>query len=486
MASGSQHTSGASSSADFIRLSHSHPPIDMAVDHIYFTFPSGRLTYDCVTCNAQCCRGHGYLLNRDLQADAHLRSRPNLHLFVGPDDEERNGTSVTIRNCPPGCFFLTQKGMCGIQLQHGYAAKPETCRLFPFNYFRRTRSHLIVSPHPTLCPLQVTPQERIDEKSRHDALFRDMQFQGITKEVPVCAERHGLPSEEVVALEQAIQAESARHETGSYVSFAATQLELTSLLLSRFSSAMDLGPSHVQLEVMEGFCTSAGRLLELSLSSDDLHDPLLTRTMIVATPFFRSLLVFGTGESDKSSPERVASLSRVPYVMMGIYVLAVAARTAGMATVTFQTLSRLAHSFDDLLLLLSDSNRVMVWTPGVSIPVSVSQEQDFETAYLRVAKALLAGQQRRRPVPLGDVLLEHCPFTGPARIRFLSMLARSLVTRIVPLTESAPFKVSLWGSVRSAIQRTALAVADEELASRFLTRQGSASVRDVPARNASH
>jgi hypothetical protein len=35
---------------------------------------------------------------------------------------------VGMKNCPPACFFLDNDGLCGIQVEHGYDAKPETCR----------------------------------------------------------------------------------------------------------------------------------------------------------------------------------------------------------------------------------------------------------------------------------------------------------------------------------------------------------------------
>lgn len=94
-----------------------------------------RLTYDCVRCNATCCRGHGFSLDASSQERDRVYERANLHIFSQVRHGNLSSRHDTITNCPPACFFLTEDGLCGIQLEHGYDQKPETCRLFPFNQF---------------------------------------------------------------------------------------------------------------------------------------------------------------------------------------------------------------------------------------------------------------------------------------------------------------------------------------------------------------
>ena len=112
---------------------------------IYFPFPSGRLGYDCVTCQAKCCRGFGYMTTVGAELDRQFEMRPTLPLFVSPPDPRTSGGQVSIGNCAPGCFFLADDGRCDIHRERGFAAKPETCRLFPFNNFRRVGRFLIVA-----------------------------------------------------------------------------------------------------------------------------------------------------------------------------------------------------------------------------------------------------------------------------------------------------------------------------------------------------
>lgn len=123
-------------------------------ERLYFAFRSDGFSYDCVSCKAHCCRGHGYSLSTGQELDTQLRLRPSLRMFLSSNDA---GTSYHVSNCAPACFFLTHDNTCSVQVTSGYQAKPETCRLFPFNHFRRVGDFLIILPHVSLCPLKVSP-----------------------------------------------------------------------------------------------------------------------------------------------------------------------------------------------------------------------------------------------------------------------------------------------------------------------------------------
>lgn len=106
-----------------IRLRGTTPEVDVDVDHVYFPFASGRPTYDCATCGSQCCRGHDVLASRGPELDDQLGAMPALRFFV-PSSGQTTGRTLLLRNYQPGCCFLSEGGLCGIQCGRGYAAKP--------------------------------------------------------------------------------------------------------------------------------------------------------------------------------------------------------------------------------------------------------------------------------------------------------------------------------------------------------------------------
>lgn len=160
-----------------IRLHQASPPVDIPSDNVYFAFASGRLSYDCVTCNAKCCRGHGYLLQRRDELQRHLAIRPHLKYFIDHAGKESR-RQLLVKNCPPACFFLNTHGLCTLHVEDGYDAKPETCRLFPFNVLRRVANYVVVTPHSSLCPLEISSLGAERPESTHQELLKAMASQG--------------------------------------------------------------------------------------------------------------------------------------------------------------------------------------------------------------------------------------------------------------------------------------------------------------------
>ena len=117
----------------------------------YFTFPDGGLTYDCPTCGQLCCRGKGFALGGGELVPL-LKKAPALapHLYL------RAGGSLGAIDLTDGCWFLAGDGNCALESQHGRAAKPSTCRLFPFNRVFRVGDVRVVDMNSVLCPLQAT------------------------------------------------------------------------------------------------------------------------------------------------------------------------------------------------------------------------------------------------------------------------------------------------------------------------------------------
>jgi len=121
------------------------------VDDLYFTWPDRRLRYDCRSCGA-CCKGHGIGLDvTGGQLVQLLARRPALAGFL-----RRRGEAITAFNPRDRCWFLADDGLCRIEVEDGRAAKPASCRLFPFNRVFRIGPYTIVDYNSVICPLRVT------------------------------------------------------------------------------------------------------------------------------------------------------------------------------------------------------------------------------------------------------------------------------------------------------------------------------------------
>jgi Fe-S-cluster containining protein len=120
------------------------------VEAVYFTWPDRRFRYECRGCGA-CCRGHGIGLDIEGGQLAQLTARrPEIVPFL-----RRRGDAITAFNPRDRCWFLDDGGLCRIEIEDGRAAKPASCRLFPFNRVFRIGGHLIVDYNSVICPLVV-------------------------------------------------------------------------------------------------------------------------------------------------------------------------------------------------------------------------------------------------------------------------------------------------------------------------------------------
>ncbi|HEX5057708.1 MAG TPA: YkgJ family cysteine cluster protein [Kofleriaceae bacterium] len=128
----------------------------MAGEHIYFTWPDRRLRYDCRGCGA-CCKGLG--VGIDVVAGQLVQlvtRRPELAAFV-----RRRGDAVTAFNPRDRCWFLADDGLCRVEVEDGRAAKPASCRLFPFNRVFRAGAYTIVDYNSVICPLAVVASDGV-------------------------------------------------------------------------------------------------------------------------------------------------------------------------------------------------------------------------------------------------------------------------------------------------------------------------------------
>jgi Fe-S-cluster containining protein len=120
------------------------------LEHVYFTWPDRRFRYECRGCGA-CCKGHGIGIDvAGGQLVQLLTRRPALAAFL-----RRRGEAITAFNPRDRCWFLADDGLCRIEVEDGRAAKPASCRLFPFNRVFRLGAYTIVDYNSVICPLTV-------------------------------------------------------------------------------------------------------------------------------------------------------------------------------------------------------------------------------------------------------------------------------------------------------------------------------------------
>ena len=133
---------------------------------VYFTWPDGRFRYDCRGCGA-CCKGHGIGLDvTGGQLTQLVARRPAIAAFL-----RRRGEAITAFNPRDRCWFLADDGLCRVEVEDGRAAKPASCRLFPFNRVFRIGSYTIVDYNSVICPLAVSDG---DDGVRHAEVLAEI------------------------------------------------------------------------------------------------------------------------------------------------------------------------------------------------------------------------------------------------------------------------------------------------------------------------
>ncbi|HXU68838.1 MAG TPA: YkgJ family cysteine cluster protein [Polyangia bacterium] len=138
---------------------------------LHFAFGDGAVGYDCVACGARCCKGLGFALGSGELVPLLARA-PRLAPFMQP----MRG-AVHVLDLEDGCWALADDGRCSIETEHGHAAKPSTCRLFPVNRLVRIDGVLIVDVQLSHCPLvdaRTNPRTVI----RWDEIARDLEAAG--------------------------------------------------------------------------------------------------------------------------------------------------------------------------------------------------------------------------------------------------------------------------------------------------------------------
>jgi Fe-S-cluster containining protein len=120
-----------------------------AFDRVLFTWPDRVFSYACRGCGA-CCKGLGIGLDAaGGQLEPLTTAYPQLIPFL-----RRRGDALTAFNPRDRCWFLADDGLCRVETELGRAAKPASCRLFPFNRVFRLGSWTVVDYNSVICPLR--------------------------------------------------------------------------------------------------------------------------------------------------------------------------------------------------------------------------------------------------------------------------------------------------------------------------------------------
>ena len=119
---------------------------------VYFAYRDGALGFACARCDKRCCNRQWTV---EHARDQTLTRHPSLALFA-----RASATSPGLRVVElfgERCVFLDGGGLCSIHREHGRAAKPLACRLFPAaELYRLGRIDTIaVLPQADHCPLEV-------------------------------------------------------------------------------------------------------------------------------------------------------------------------------------------------------------------------------------------------------------------------------------------------------------------------------------------
>jgi Fe-S-cluster containining protein len=416
-------------------------------ERLYFAFPSGRLTYDCVACGFQCCRGYGYACTNEREVEAQRQRGAALGFFSESMSGRGEGVGCRVSNVRPACFFLRDDGLCDVQVRHGYIAKPETCRLFPFNIVKRLGEQFIVLPHPTLCPLRGKPRGSSSFQSDHERLYHEMVTQGVNSTTPAVSPYNasmllGVESEVTRCAEQAIDAGS-----------------VAVLWDAQCYAATD-------------YCRAAGRKRELPLEDgwfDDAFERIVgvmpqtewveceevVRAVAATVPALRFQML----TTDPTASRRALRVERVPFVIRGLHLIVALARQAGARVLTVTSVIDLFEKFRSLLLVIAHSDLSLRWSSSVLVRVGAAGQGAHEQrAFVSAVRALLRG--RRKPAALGTVIAADVSGTVSERVASLRRVAGALCDGLDGLYEGdeASKRAAADAAVRTLLQHWALRI----------------------------
>jgi hypothetical protein len=353
------------------------------------------------------------------EIEAQLALRPAVQFFLDPCGRPAN-RHYHARNCAPACFFLSDDGLCRIQTERGFDAKPETCRLFPFNRIFRVGSFLLVMPHQNLCPLEVVTEQGGSDASDHELILAELQRTDVSSHIT-----EGLPSTTDVAAvvemeRRLIQSSRAFFAEADFFGFVAAQIADRTDNVS--------GASATLRAVVTDYIRSIECCLGVDGTSVSMDDASFRRTLIAISPVVRAHWLFPEARS-ASAIEAVTS-DRAPFLLLALFVLGRLAMAAGMSTVTYQSLMRIVTDNAQLISLLGGLNVATTLRTDTLIDVSPLGNRPTQVQFVEVLRALRNNRDRSSEATLGEILGRHSGPEGLDRVVFLKLVAQRLAGKL--------------------------------------------------------
>ena len=276
---------------------------------LYFAFPDGVFNYVCAECTALCCKGHGFggSLEKEL--------RPLFVLY--PQIESmairREGDVIEFATPSSGCLLLDSDNWCRIEKEHGKAAKPSICNLFPFNSFMQIGNTIAVRPH-FLCPLRVQVPARPGYVEGTHA-----NLETVIRSSPMISSEFMNTRKPPFGMNPSVNANSVLEREASF-------RDICSLELGQSSFAGVLRRASADPDALGGFVVRAAQILGLPVPSqprDSVDDLLIS----LAAPLRLEMLHLSSEAILRALAlgeiifRQAVSLSHIPLTPQGAYTI---------------------------------------------------------------------------------------------------------------------------------------------------------------------
>ena len=295
---------------------------NLSNETLYFAFPDGVFNYVCAECTALCCKGHGF------GGSLEKEFRPLFVLYPQIESMaiQRQGDYVEFATPTSGCVLLDSDNWCRIEKEHGKAAKPSICNLFPFNGFMQVGKAIAVRPH-FLCPLRIeVPARPGYVQGTHATLETSIRNSPIINSEFMSSHKPPL------GMNPSVKADSALEREANF-------RDICSLGLGQNSFAEVLRKASTDPDALDRFVIRAAQVLGLTVqryprdSVDDLlialASPLRLEMLHLSSEAILRALALG-----EIIFRQAHSLSRIPLTPQGAY---------GILTRFGPTLRLLAH-----------------------------------------------------------------------------------------------------------------------------------------------
>lgn len=367
---------------------------------LYLPFVDGAIGYDCITCQAGCCRSGrlGVLPSETLYL---LGKYPKLATF-GELAPSLNNNLITYIKSEPHCWFLQPDHRCEIEVHDGRERKPLICRSHPV-YFRSYLSlGCVISHIAPGCVWALEPTDAAvgqltwsEARALHDEYLRHSLY--VDQPLP--------PAWTRATLRQLLQAEEAVRDAGPRFAelspYLHWQLQYTRELLADQPQAEAAPP----LSAMADF---VNEYLGTSYSIDQLG-PELNRVFNRFMPMIRlSLLGLIDPAGVCESPQR--ALIDLPRALLSLAIILMLYREINPKNpfrLTFNSITQLLHGWSGALWVLASAWRRCTVVRAAGHRIEVED--------LPRMRSLLEYLDRHAGAPLGDALRACCGGNEPGR-----------------------------------------------------------------------